>query len=47
MNGKGDTPRPKSVDQQTFADNWERTFGAKRDQSDVSQETAESQSENS
>ena len=29
MNGKGDTPRPLSVDQQTFASNWERAFGRK------------------
>lgn len=28
-NGKGDTPRPISVDQQTFVSNWERTFGKK------------------
>lgn len=26
-NGKGDTPRPISVDQETFASNWERAFG--------------------
>jgi len=25
-NGKGDTPRPFSVDQETFASNWERVF---------------------
>lgn len=25
-NGKGDTPRPLSVDQKTFATNWERAF---------------------
>lgn len=24
--GKGDTPRPFSVDQETFESNWERTF---------------------
>lgn len=29
MSGKGDTPRPFAVDEQTFASNWERTFGAK------------------
>ena len=28
--GKGDTPRPISVDANTFADNWERTFGKKK-----------------
>lgn len=26
MNGKGDSPRPKSVTSQTYADNWRRTF---------------------
>ena len=26
-NGKGDTPRPLSVDTETFKSNWERTFG--------------------
>lgn len=29
QNGKGDTPRPFSVDQETFANNWERIFGKK------------------
>ena len=24
--GKGDSPRPLSVDHQTFGSNWERTF---------------------
>ncbi len=28
-NGKGDTPRPLSVDTETFANNWERIFGKK------------------
>lgn len=28
-NGKGDTPRPLSVDQETFNSNWERAFGEK------------------
>jgi len=28
MSGKGDTPRPMTVDQQTYADNWTRTFNA-------------------
>lgn len=27
MSGKGDTPRPHSVDYKTYADNWERIFG--------------------
>lgn len=26
MNGKGDKPRPFSVDQKTFGDNWDRIF---------------------
>jgi hypothetical protein len=26
-NGKGDSPRPLSVDQKTFANNWDRAFG--------------------
>lgn len=29
MNGKGDSPRPLSVDQKTFSNNWERAFGKK------------------
>jgi hypothetical protein len=31
MSGKGSTPRPYSVDAQTFADNWTRIFGAKQE----------------
>jgi len=27
--GKGSSPRPFSVDNNTFADNWERIFGKK------------------
>lgn len=26
MNGKGDTPRPFSVDRETFESNWDRIF---------------------
>ena len=26
MNGKGDVPRPLSVDQQVFINNWDRIF---------------------
>lgn len=26
-NGKGDAPRPLSVDTETFKSNWEQTFG--------------------
>lgn len=29
-NGKGDTPRPLSVDTQTYHDNWDRIFGNTR-----------------
>jgi hypothetical protein len=29
-NGKGDTPRPLSVDTVTYESNWERTFGTKK-----------------
>jgi hypothetical protein len=29
MNGKGDTPRPLSVDTETFSSNWDRIFGKK------------------
>ena len=28
--GKGSAPRPFSVGQDSFADNWERTFGKKK-----------------
>ena len=27
MSGKGSSPRPYSVDSETFASNWERAFG--------------------
>jgi hypothetical protein len=30
MNGKGDSPRPLSVDSETFASNWERIFSKKK-----------------
>jgi hypothetical protein len=29
MNGKGDTPRPLSIPQDKFSDNWDRIFGKK------------------
>ena len=29
--GKGSSPRPKSVDSNTFADNWDRIFGKKKE----------------
>lgn len=28
-NGKGSSPRPISVDQETFASNWEKAFGTR------------------
>ena len=28
--GKGDSPRPYSVDQQTFSNNWDAIFGKKK-----------------
>lgn len=30
MSGKGDTPRPITVDAETFASNWEAVFGKKQ-----------------
>lgn len=30
MSGKGSAPRPFSVDQKTYQDNWNRVFGAKK-----------------
>jgi hypothetical protein len=29
--GKGDAKRPAQVDEQTFSDNWDRIFAAKKD----------------
>lgn len=31
MTGKGDTPRPKSITEAEFADNYARTFGRQPD----------------
>lgn len=31
MSGKGDDPRPKDVDEDTFSDNWDRIFGKKEE----------------
>jgi len=31
MSGKGDDRRPLAVDEQTFSDNWDRIFAAKRE----------------
>lgn len=30
MNGKGSQPRPKSISQQQFSDNWDKAFGKKK-----------------
>jgi hypothetical protein len=30
MVGKGDMPRPFSVDDKTYSDNWEKAFGKKK-----------------
>ena len=30
-NGKGDTPRPLSVDRETFDNNWDKIFGNKEE----------------
>jgi hypothetical protein len=32
MSGKGDSPRPYSVDQSTFDSNWDKIFGTKTPQ---------------
>jgi hypothetical protein len=31
MNGKGDAPRPLSVDSKTFASNWDKIFNKKEE----------------
>ena len=31
MSGKGSKPRPYSVDQKTFEDNWDKIFGKKEE----------------
>jgi hypothetical protein len=36
--GKGDSPRPYSVDQKTFESNWEATFGKKQKQQETQPE---------
>ena len=33
MSGKGDRPRPYSVDQKTFDNNWDAIFGKKENKS--------------
>lgn len=35
MSGKGDTPRPKSVDEETFAENWDAVFSKKQPEQDA------------
>lgn len=39
MSGKGSRPRPFSVSQQEFADNYDKIFGKKSNSSDVDQNT--------
>lgn len=43
--GKGSTPRPYSVDQETFASNWDRIFGKKKkkEQDEVKNEIPQGQ----
>lgn len=31
MSGKGDTPRPKAITEDAYAEAWERTFGDPRE----------------
>lgn len=38
--GKGSAPRPYSVDQKTFDNNWDRIFGKKKEQSQPQSNTA-------
>lgn len=38
MSGKGSAPRPFSVDDETFTDNWHRTFGPKPEPADEDKE---------
>jgi len=38
MSGKGSKPRPYSVDQETFTDNWARIFGSKTKQENALKE---------
>jgi len=35
--GKGSNPRPFSVDQDTFASNWDRIFGKKEEKTESEQ----------
>jgi len=39
--GKGDTPRPYSVDQKTFESNWDAIFGKKKSQEEIIDEEIE------
>ena len=41
--GKGSSPRPYSVDQETFASNWDRIFGKKKEQDEVKNEIPQGQ----
>lgn len=35
MSGKGSTPRPFSVDQKTFDDNWDKIFNSPTERDDA------------
>jgi hypothetical protein len=35
QNGKGDTPRPISIDRQTYENNWERVFGRRGTEQEI------------
>ena len=41
--GKGSSPRPYSVDQETFASNWDLIFGKKKEQDEVKNEIPQGQ----
>lgn len=43
MSGKGSRPRPFSVSQDKFAENWDRIFGKKKREEALDQLVAESQ----
>lgn len=42
-NGKGDTPRPMSVDRRTFSMNWERIFQTQKKKVDKQVEELQSE----
>jgi hypothetical protein len=44
MSGKGSSPRPYSVDQKTFSDNWDKIF--RKDKREVEDASAENEAFN-